>query len=106
VKAAYQREFGETIEHPAIYNNPRAVDCRGEGHLTTTAYLKSGFTTTLLSMYMSRDGVSVIRRDLSRALLAPAGTIRVLVILVRYPETVTADALGFWEGRSTLSDVR
>ncbi|SPE32622.1 hypothetical protein SBA3_1900024 [Candidatus Sulfopaludibacter sp. SbA3] len=97
MKAAYQREFGETIEHPAIYNNPRAVDCRGEGHLTTTAYLKSGLTTTLLSMYMSRDGVSVIRRDRTQVSLAPAGTIRVLVVLVRYPETVTADALGFWE---------
>ncbi|MBS1854801.1 MAG: hypothetical protein JST11_05515 [Acidobacteria bacterium] len=97
VKAAYQREFGETIEHPAVYNNPRALDCRGEGHLTTTAYLKAGLTTTLLSMYMSRDGVSVIRKDRSQVLLAPAGTIRVLVVLVRYPETVTADALGFWE---------
>ncbi|HKD06816.1 MAG TPA: hypothetical protein VKB79_13020 [Bryobacteraceae bacterium] len=97
MKAAYQREFGETIEHPAIYNNPRAVDCRGEGHLTTTAYLKAGLTTTLLSMYMSRDGLSVLRTDRSQVLLAPAGTIRVLVVLVRYPETFTADALGFWE---------
>ena len=97
VKAAYQREFGVTMEHPAIYNNPLAVDCRGEGHLTTTAYLREGLTTTLLSMYMSRDGGSVIRRNRSQVLLAPAGTIRVLVVLVRYPETVTADALGFWE---------
>lgn len=97
VKAAYQREFGETIEHPAIYNNPRAVNCRGEGHLTTTAYLKTGITTTLLSMYMSRDGGNVLRKDRSHVLLAPAGTIRVLAVLVRYPETVTADALGFWE---------
>ncbi len=97
VKAAYQREFGETIEHPAIYNNPQAVDCRGEGHLTTTAYLRAGATATLLSMYMSRDGSRVIRKDRSQILLAPAGTIRVLVVLVRYPETVTADALGFWE---------
>ena len=58
VKAAYQREFGETIEHPAIYNNPQAVDCRGEGHLTTTAYLKTGSGATVLSMYMSRDGTT------------------------------------------------
>jgi|HubBroStandDraft_1064217.scaffolds.fasta_scaffold334322_1 hypothetical protein len=70
VKAAYQREFGETIEHPAIYNNPQAVNCRGEGHLTTTAYLRAGVTTTLLSMYMSRDGGSVIRKDRSQVLLA------------------------------------
>ena len=97
VKAAYQREFRETIEHPAIYNNPQAVNCRGEGHLTTTAYLKTGVTTTLLSMYMSRDGTTVIRKDRSQVLLAPAGTIRVLVVLVRYPETVSADTLGLWK---------
>jgi hypothetical protein len=97
VKAAYQREFRQTIEHPAIYNNPQAVDCLGEGHLTTTAYLRTGTTTTLLSMYMSRDGTTVTRKSLSYVLLAPAGTIRILVVLVRYPETVAADALALWE---------
>lgn len=97
VKAAYQREFGETIEHPAIYNDPQAVNCRGEGHLTTTAYLKAGDTTKLLWMYLSRDGASVIRKNRPELVLAPAGTIRVLVVLVRYPETVAADALGLWE---------
>src|SRR4051812_23400489 len=59
VRAAYQREFGRTIEHPAIYNNPQSHNCRGEGHLTTTAYLRTGTTTTLLCMYMSRDGATV-----------------------------------------------
>ncbi|MGD0776758.1 MAG: hypothetical protein ABSC05_28405 [Candidatus Solibacter sp.] len=97
VRAAYQREFGETIGHPAIYNNPQAVDCKGEGRLTTTAYLRTGTTTTLLSMYMSRDGETVIRKTRSQVLLAPAGTIRVLVLLVRYPETVSEDALPLWE---------
>jgi hypothetical protein len=98
VKAAYQRKLGVTIEHPAIYNNPQAVDCRGKGHLTTTAYLRTGATATLLSMYTSRDGRSVIRKTRSQVLLVPAGSIRVLVVLVRYPEIVTADALAFWEG--------
>jgi hypothetical protein len=97
VKVAYQREFAQTIEHPAIYNNPQAVDCRGGGHLTTTAYLRTGTTTTLFSMYLSRDGTTVIRKSQSRVLLAPAGTIRVLVVLVRYPQTVQADALALWE---------
>jgi hypothetical protein len=96
VKAAYQREFGEAIEHPAIYNNPESANCRGEGHLTTTAYLRAGASTTLLSMYMSRDGGSVIGTN-RLAVLAPAGTIRVLVILVQYPETFAADALALWE---------
>jgi hypothetical protein len=97
VKAAYQREFGETIEHPAVYDNPQAVDCHGEGHLTTTAYLRTDTTTTLLSMYMSRDGTTVTRKSRSQVLLAPAGTIRVLVVLVRYPQTISADALALWE---------
>jgi hypothetical protein len=97
VKAAYEREFAQTIERPAIYNNPQAINCRGEGHLTTTAYLRTGTATKLLSMYMSRDGVTVTRKTQSAVRLAPAGTIRVLVILLRYPQTVTADALTLWE---------
>src|SRR5712671_7056770 len=97
VKAAYQREFGETIARPAIYNNPQAVDCSGNGHLTTTAYVRAGTTTTLLSMYMSRDGTGVTRRSRSALALAPAGTIRILVVLIRYPETVSANALTLWE---------
>ena len=97
VKAAYQREFGRTIEHPAIYNNPLAVDCRGQGHLTTTAYLRTGTTNTLLSMYMSRDGARVIQKTESAVRLAPVGTIRVLAVILRYPQTVAADALRLWE---------
>ena len=97
VKAAYQREFGRTIEHPAINNNPQAVNCRGEGHLTTTAYLKTAVGMTSLSMYMSRDGTSVIKKAESPVLLPPAGVIRVLAVLVTYPETIAADALARWE---------
>ena len=94
VKAAYQREFGRTIEHPAIHNNPH---CRDEGHLTTTAYLRTGATTTLLSMYMTRDAATVIRKTESAVSLPPAGTIRVLVLLLHYPQTVAANALTLWE---------
>jgi hypothetical protein len=97
VKAAYQREFGRAIDHPAVYNNPQAINCRGEGHLTTTAYLRTGTTTTLLSMYMSRDGATVSRKAESAVRLAPAGTIQVLVILLSYPQTVAANALTLWE---------
>lgn len=98
VKAAYQREFREVIEYPAIYNNPRPIDCRGNRHppITTTAYLRRGAVTTLLTMYMSQDGI-VEHKTRSEVPLAPAGKIRVLCLLVRYPETVTADALALWE---------
>jgi hypothetical protein len=97
VKAAYQREFGRTVDHPAIYNNPQANNCRGEGHLTTTAYLRTGTTTTVFSMYMSRDAATVTRKTQSVVPLVPAGTIRVLVLLLRYPQTVAANALTLWE---------
>jgi hypothetical protein len=91
VKSAYQREFSRVIEHPAIYNNSK--DCRGEGHLTTTAYLRNGENTILLSMYMSRDAAEVIRKTETTVGVLPAGTIRTLVALIRYPETVGADGV-------------
>jgi hypothetical protein len=97
VKAAYRREFGMTIEHPAIYNNPESVDCRGEGHLTATAYLKANPGADLLWMYMSRDGATVIRKSQMHILAPPSGTIRVLAVLVRYPETFGDDAIRLWE---------
>jgi hypothetical protein len=97
VKAAYQREFGRTIEHPPIYNNPLALNCLGNGHLTTTAYVRTGTTTSLLSLYMSRDGTTVTQKMQSPVSLMPAGTIRILVVLIRYPETVAVNALALWE---------
>jgi hypothetical protein len=48
-------------------------------------------------MYMSRDGAAVIRKTEAAVFLPPAGTIRALVVLVRYPETVATDALALWE---------
>jgi len=98
VKAAYQREFGETIEYPAIYDNPHPVDCSGKRYppITTTAYLGVGPTATLLTMHLSADG-TVQSKARSQVRLAPAGKIRILCVLVRYPETVAADALALWE---------
>ena len=76
--AAYKREFGLTIEHPAIYDGSEDVDCRGEKqHLTTTAYVRTGATTRVYWMYMSGDGSAVTRKRQMPVLLRPAGTIRV-----------------------------
>jgi hypothetical protein len=47
-------------------------------------------------MYMSQDGV-VEHKTRSEVPLAPVGKIRVLCLLVRYPETVTADAPALWK---------
>ena len=98
VRAAYEREFGLTIDHPAIHYNPKDTDCRGgtgATYLTTTAYLKNGSATTVYSMYFSADGM-VTRKSQMPILVRPAGKIRVLAVLVRYPETITGDALSQW----------
>src|SRR3989442_95772 len=57
----YQREFGISVPRPAIFNDERAVDCRGDGHLTSTAYFRTGSTTAdLLVLYFTRDGLNLI----------------------------------------------
>jgi hypothetical protein len=95
VRAAYDREFELAVGHPAIYDNPRASDCSGNTHITTTAYLKHGSATTVYSMYFSADGM-VTRKSQMPIELRPAGRIRVLAVLVRYPETIADDALSQW----------
>jgi hypothetical protein len=51
---------------------------------------------TLLTMYMSLSG-NVQNKTRLNVPFAPAGKIRVLCVLVRYPETITDDALPMWE---------
>ena len=92
VKEAYEREFGLQIPRPAIYNDPRSVDCNGQGHLTTTAYLGQ----RRLVMYLSRDGASVTFKEDERVTFPPAGTFRVLAVVVDYPAT-TRGRLALWE---------
>jgi hypothetical protein len=94
VSQAYQREFGLSIPSPAIFNDPRSQNCLGAGHLTTTAYLRTGSRTALLHfLYMSRDAGAVIRRDPPSSVVAPAGTFRALVVVTQHPETVGVDSL-------------
>jgi hypothetical protein len=93
VRDSYFREFGEVIPIPAIFNDERAVDCLKRGHLTTTAYLKqSAKRSTLLEMYLSRDGTRVLSKR-RVDVLTPAGTFKVVVVIVRHPATVGDDAL-------------
>jgi hypothetical protein len=98
VKAAYQHEFGETIERPAIYDDPTNGGCAStERHITTTAYLRrSANRSTLLVMYLSPDGTKILRRTRAEV-LTPAGTIRVLTVLIRYPETFGDRGLELWQ---------
>ena len=97
VSGWYEREFGETVPRPAIFNDDRAVDCRREGHLTTTAYLRTSDTTAeVLVLYLTRDGLNLIKK--SRAnVLVPAATFRVLSIVVHHPDTIGSDPLAMWQ---------
>lgn len=98
VRGAYLRQFNEFVERPGIFNDPQAVDCRGNGHLMTTAYLRTSPTTsTLLTMRMPRDASAVDGASEARGILTPAGTFRVLAMLVRYRETVGEGGPALWE---------
>jgi len=93
VRDNYFREFGEVIPIPAIFNDERATDCLHRSHLTTTAYLRqSAKRSTLLEMYLSHDGTQVLSKRRTDV-LTPAGTFKVVVVVVRYPATVGDDAL-------------
>jgi hypothetical protein len=98
IKTRYQEQFSEPIYRPAIYNDPRSVDCAGNGHLTTTAYLpSSGGGTTLLTLYTSRDGTQVTHTTTTTPAFKPAGHFRVLVGLLTWPQTLTDAGLPLWE---------
>ena len=94
VRDAYQREFGLTIPRPAIFNDVRSQDCLGSGHLATTAYLRTGSRNALLHLlYMSRGASTVTRKDPPTTVLAPAGTLRALVVVVQHSQTVRPGSL-------------
>jgi hypothetical protein len=76
---SFQREFSESIPRPAIFNDPRAVDCYRNGHLTTTAYLRTSNTTAdLLVLYTTRDGLNVTKRSRRANVRIPAGRFSIL----------------------------
>jgi hypothetical protein len=93
----YRREFGVSVPRPAIFNDPRAVDCRGDGHLTTTAYLKTSTTSAnLLVLYLTRDGLNLIKKT-RRETAVPAGIIHVMSLVVHYAETTGSTPLAMWQ---------
>jgi hypothetical protein len=97
IQESYQREFGESIPWPAIFNDRRSADCYGNGHLTTTAYLRTSSTTAkLLVLYTTRDGRNVLKRSRRLNIRVPAGTFKIVSIVVRHPDTVGLDPLSTW----------
>jgi hypothetical protein len=114
VKDAFQREFGESIPRPTIFNDTLATTCTGKSHLMTVAYLPAASTTQrrIYSMYMTHDGASVIEPYDGQARyggevidVIPAGTFRVLTVLLTYPQTLTANALPAWrQAQAVIND--
>jgi hypothetical protein len=98
VTEAYRRELGIVVPHAAIINDPRYVDCSDRGHLVTTTYLRTSNARAadLFVLYALRDGASITKRLWVPNVLAPVGTIRVLSIVVRHPETAGLDPLLLW----------
>ena len=96
VRAAYSREFGEIIAWPAIYNDP-SNGCN-ESYLTTTAYFRNSPTSArLLSLFTTRDGRAVIRKSQVASVVIPAGTLRILTVIVTHHATVGPSDLDNWE---------
>ena len=99
IKDHYTRLFNEPVFRPAIVNDPSYVNCLGQGHLTSTLFLRdpaqSG-VSRLRVLYASRDGTQV-ERQFDAAYLTPAGVFRVLVAVLTWPETVIDADRGLWE---------
>lgn len=101
VPRAYLFWFDVYMPRPAIFNQD--LGCTGEGrvYMTTTAYLPTGIPTErrLLVMHRTRDGRSLVTTydghsrygRIQRPI--PAGTFRVLTVLVKYSETVGSNGL-------------
>lgn len=73
VREAYQREFAEAVPVPAIFNDVRSVDCKGNGHVMTTAcaWRRARDDRTEVPL-KSRVRALCLARDLSQGALADA----------------------------------
>jgi hypothetical protein len=89
--AGFLREFGETIDRPAI----RRDACATPARVTATAHLPlvDGRSNSMV-LRLSDEGV-VLRKS-SQMVVTPHGRIRVLAVLVRHPETVASDGEAHW----------
>jgi len=98
VTAAYEREFGEVVARPAIVSNTDGNQCE-EPHLATTAYFRtSSSSARLVYLVTTPDGRAVIRKSrVASVVIIPAGTFRVLVVMVRHQATADGADLVHWE---------
>jgi len=96
----YMSEFGESVPKPAC-PPPNSSTAPGTNHLTTTAYLPTGVPgeRRLLVMHVTSDGKSLQEtydhstkyQTIQKPI--PAGTFKVLTVLVTYPQTIDTNSI-------------
>jgi hypothetical protein len=106
VAAAYMREFGLQIASPVVFAPMKGSTCPRVAPFISTAYLReSGSESNLFVLYLSEDASRVLGKTQSRV-LTPAGTIRVLVVLVRHRQTFGPNGLDMWmKAQSDINDL-
>jgi hypothetical protein len=98
---AYWREFSEAIPRPAIYTAAAGGRCE-QAQVVTTAYLRTSPTTARL-LYLSLDEDGAVRRRITTpAAQVPAGTFRVLAVVVEHSETAPRSDIAKWEAAQDM----
>jgi subtilase family serine protease len=103
VRNSFQCQFGELVPKPACPPAPPTT-CTNPGldHLTTTAYLPTGVPgeRRLLVMHLTRDGTALqstyqgnTKYERTHQRPIPAGTFKVLTVLVTYAQTVGTNGM-------------
>jgi hypothetical protein len=105
VRDMYAVVHGISVPMPAIYTEAAALTCTAGGYITTVAYLPIGVPgrRQMFVMHLTPDGGSLTpgyQGQTSYTLMIgtlPAGTVRILTVLLTWPETLTAEDLPKWE---------
>ncbi len=92
IRRAYYREFGQKTFRPAIFYGTTA----GCNVLETSAYSRASATTPLISYMRTTRDASTVALKYSVNVRRPAGTFRVLAVILRYPATTGPDFLARW----------
>jgi len=92
--ALFEQHFAEAVNTPAYYVDPSDL-CGQRHNATATAYLRVTDKTSSLMTLRFGDSQSVTATR--GTVMTPAGRIRVLVVLIAYPETVGDGGVTMWQ---------
>lgn len=97
VRQQYAIQFGISVPQPAIFTERSPTPCPTQDFLTTVAYLPTGYPNVrqIFVMHLTRDGLVPVTDGEGLSVssflvhVIPAGTIRVLTVILTYPQTLT-----------------